>query len=163
MHLSHSAYQGYDYVRKGIANRVWSLDGVLADTQMRGQVPSNTAPAHRMCFALLSALHFAMLIYTKMRGQVLSSTAPAHRMCHTLLIVLLTYFASLVYTQMRGQVLSSTAPAHRISHATHSFTFCVAGLRSDEGPSALKYRTCAQNVSDVIHRFRTLGCWPTPR
>jgi hypothetical protein len=26
----------------------------------------------------------------------------------------------------------------------------------------LKYRTCAQNVSDVLHRFYILGRWPTP-
>jgi hypothetical protein len=55
---------------------------------------------------------------------------------------------------MRGQVLSSTVPAHRIYQMLLiDFTFCDAGLNPDEGPSALKYRACAQNVSGVTHRF----------
>ena len=42
-----------------------------------------------------------------------------------------------------------------VSHATHSYIniFCVAGLHPDEGPSALKYHACAQNVSHASHGF----------
>jgi hypothetical protein len=55
---------------------------------------------------------------------------------------------------MRGQVLSSTVHAHRMCQTLLIvFTFCDAGLHPDEGPSALKYRACAQNVSGVTHRF----------
>jgi hypothetical protein len=73
-------------------------------------------------------------------------------------------FGMLAYTQMRGQVLSSTVPAHRMSQTSlTAFTFWDAGLHPDEGPSALKYRACVQNVADVTHSFYILGCWPTPR
>ena len=134
----------------------------LVYTQMRGHVLSSTVPAHRMCHTLLMVSYFASLVYTQMRGQVLSSTAPAHRMCHTLLIVL--YFASLVFTQMRGQVISSTVPAHRTSYRLLIVvTFWDAVPYPHECSSALKYRACAQNVSDVIHIVYILGCWPTPR
>jgi hypothetical protein len=33
------------------------------------------------------------------------------------------------------------------------FTFWDAALHPDEGTSALKYRACAQNVSDIIDSF----------
>ena len=70
----------------------------------------------------------------------------------------------LAYTQRRGQVLSSTVPAHRLCQTSLvDFTFCGAGLQPDEGPSALKYRACAQNVPDVTHRFYILRCCPTHR
>jgi hypothetical protein len=51
-------------------------------------------------------------------------------------------------------VLSSTVPVHRMCQALLiDFTFSGADLHPDEGPSALKYRACAQNVPDVFHRF----------
>ena len=61
-------------------------------------------------------------------------------------------------------MLSSTVPAHRLCQtALVDFTFCGAGLQPDEGPSAFKYRACAQNVPDVTHRFYILRCCPTHR
>jgi hypothetical protein len=93
---------------------------------------------------------------------VLSSTVPAHRMRQTFFIDFT--FAMLVYTQMRGQVLSSTVPAHRMCQTLLvDFTFCDAGLHPEEGPSALKYPACAQNVSDITHSFYILRCWSTSR
>ena len=98
------------------------------------------------------------------------------------------------YTQLKDQVLSSTVPAHRMCQTVGiAFTFRDAGLHPDEGSSSLKYRACAQNVSEVVHiftdaslhpdegssalkycacaqnvsdvthNFHILGCWPTPR
>jgi len=70
----------------------------------------------------------------------------------------------LAYSRMKGKVLSSTAPAlgmYRILFIVYNS--CQAGLLTEEGSSALKYRTCEQNVSDDTHRCRTLGRWPTPR
>jgi hypothetical protein len=65
---------------------------------------------------------------------------------------------------MRGQVLSSTVPAHRMcQRLLIDFTFCDAESHPDEGPSALKHRACAQNVSDVTPSFHILRCWSTPR
>ena len=73
-------------------------------------------------------------------------------------------FGMLAYTQMRGQVLSSTVPVHRMCQALLiDFTFSGADLHPDEGPSALKYRACAQNVPEVTHNVYILGCCPTPR
>ena len=70
----------------------------------------------------------------------------------------------LPYTEMRGQVLLSTVPVHRMCKTLRIFfTFGNAGLHPDEGASALKYRACAQNVSDVTHSFQILGCRPVPR
>jgi hypothetical protein len=60
----------------------------------------------------------------------------------------------LLYNQMRGRVLSSTVPAHRMCQILFIvFTFCDAGLHTDEGSIALKSRACAQNVSGAIHIF----------
>jgi hypothetical protein len=65
---------------------------------------------------------------------------------------------------MKVQVLSSTVPAHRMCQTLLIvFTFVDAALHTDKGSSALKYRACAQNVSDVTHRFYILRCWPKPR
>jgi hypothetical protein len=65
---------------------------------------------------------------------------------------------------MRGQVLSSTVLAHRMCQTLLiAFSFMDAGLHPNEGPSALKYRACAQNVSDVTPSFYILRCWSTPR
>jgi hypothetical protein len=65
---------------------------------------------------------------------------------------------------MRGQVLSSTVPAHRMFKTLLIvFAFMDAGMHPDAGSSALKYRACAQNASDVTHSFQILGCRPVPR
>ena len=70
----------------------------------------------------------------------------------------------LAYTQMRGQVLSSTVPAHRMFKTLLIvFAFMDAGMHPDAGSSALKYRACAENASDVTHSFQILGCRPVPR
>ena len=59
---------------------------------------------------------------------------------------------------------SSTEPAHRMCPTLLIvFSFWDAALHPDEGPSAHKYRACAQNVSDVTHSFYIWGCWPAPR
>ena len=58
----------------------------------------------------------------------------------------------LPYTEMRGQVLLSTVPVHRMCQTLLIvLTFWNAGLHPDEGSSALKYRACAQNVTDASH------------
>jgi len=69
----------------------------------------------------------------------------------------------LAYCQMRAQVLSSTVPAHRMCQTLLViYTFMDAGLLPGTGSSALKYRACAQNVSDVTHSVYIYGSWPTP-
>jgi hypothetical protein len=70
----------------------------------------------------------------------------------------------LAYNKMRTQVLSSTVPAHRMCQTLLIvLTFMDAALHTDKGSSALKYRACAQNVSDTTHIFYTLESCPTPR
>jgi hypothetical protein len=107
-------------------------------------------------------LHFGKLPYTQIWGQVLSSTVPANRMCQALLQVF--HFGMLAYTKMRAQVLSSTVPAHRMCQTLLIvLTFMDAALHTDKGSSALKYRACAQNVSDTTHICHILESCPTPR
>jgi len=60
----------------------------------------------------------------------------------------------LPYPQTRGEDLSSPAPVHRMCQiSVTGLTFWNAGLHPDEKLRALKYRACAQNVSDIIHRL----------
>ena len=74
----------------------------------------------------------------------------------------MTYSFHIYECWPRVQMLSSTVPAHRMRQMLPiGFTFWDAGLHPDERSSALKYRACAQRVSDVTHSFYTLGCWPT--
>ena len=52
-----------------------------------------------------------------------------------------------------GEELSCSAPAHRMYQISFTdLTLWDAGLHPDEGLGGLEHRTCAQNVSDVIHR-----------
>jgi hypothetical protein len=65
---------------------------------------------------------------------------------------------------MNGQVLSSTVPLHRMYQILLIvFSSWQAGLLPAEGSSALKYRACAQNASDIISSFHMWGGWPAPR
>ena len=175
MHLSRSAYQGYEYVRKGISNRGCTFDGALADTLTRVQELPKHAKRNRNieCMRPLASILSPGIFSKHVKYNANTECARSHRiilvtrhslntMCHMLVIVL--YFASLVFTQVRAQVISSTVPAHRISYRLLIvFTFWDAVLYPHECSSALKYRACAQNVSDVTHIVYILGCWPTPR
>ena len=130
---------------------------MLAHTKMRAQVLSATVPAHRMCQTLHIVFTFWEADLCQDEG---SRTVPALRMCQTLLKV--SHLWMLPYTQIRDQVLSNTVPAHRMCQTLLvDFTFCDAGLHPEEGPSALKYRACAQIVPDVTRRFYILRCWFT--
>ena len=70
----------------------------------------------------------------------------------------LSHLWKLAYCHMRAQVLSSTVPAHRMCQTLSViYTSMDAGLLPDTGSSALKYRACAQNVSDA-HRMASNIC-----
>ena len=89
-------------------------------------------------------------------------TPPEYRACAQDMSDM-TYSFHIYECWPRVQMLSSTVPAHRMCQMLPiGFTFWDAGLHPDERSSALKYRACAQRVSDVTHSFYTLGCWPTP-
>ena len=58
---------------------------------------------------------------------------------------------------------ASAMPAHKACYTLLIVvTFMDAGLLPNAGSSALKYRACAQNVSDVTSSVYIYGSWPTP-
>ena len=99
--------------------------------------------------------------YSQMNGPVLPSTAPAHTMYESLLIALASW--GLTNYHMNGQVLSSTVPVHRMYQILLIvFLYWEAGplpAAPAKGSSALNYRACAQNVSDISSSFHILGGW----
>ena len=131
---------------------------MLACTQMRGQALSSTVPC--------KGSHLWKKDCCSIRCQYAADT-PSIRSKHSFQELKCSQVLSSALkacTQMRGQVLSSTVPAHRMCQTLPIvFIFVDAGLDPDARSSALKYRACAQNVSDITHSFCIYGCWHAPR
>ena len=106
---------------------------------------------------VIQSLRFVMLVHTCMRGQVLSSIVSAHRSGRTLELVFTLRDAG--HTLIKP---SGNAPAHKICQML--FTAVAlrgASLNPAAGPSALKYRACAQSASDLRRCPHILGHWLT--